>query len=342
MMLEVRRRLRQRGVLGINRRNAEYVRLLNPRRLYPLVDDKLRTKELAIAAGMPVPELYAVVTTQHGIRDLPEVLEGREQFVVKPAHGSGGNGILIITGRRGELYRKSSGAMMDWGELDHHVSSALSGLYSLGGQRDRVLVEYFVRSEPVLEKISYRGVPDIRLIVYRGYPVMAMIRLPTHLSDGKANLHLGAVGVGIDLSKGVTLKGVQGVEVVESHPDTGNRLAGLELPHWDRILEMSAKCFEMTGLGYLGTDIVLDEKLGPLILELNARPGLAIQIANNSGLRTRLELIDQHAGPSDSLEDRLAFSRQHFAAQEATLPSAARTSLGPPERTSGTIRALRP
>ena len=286
----------------------------NPRRLYPLVDDKLRTKELAIVAGMPVPELYAVVTTQHDIRKLPGKLKDHEQFVVKPAHGSGGNGILVITGRRGDLYRKSSGALMDWGELDHHISNALSGLYSLGGQRDRVLVEYFVQSAPELEKISYRGVPDIRLIVYRGYPVMAMIRLPTHLSDGKANLHLGAVGVGIDLSNGLTLHGVQGTEIVDLHPDTGNRLEGLEIPHWDRVLTMAAECFEMTGLGYLGVDLVLDERHGPLILELNARPGLAIQIANGHGLHTRLELIDEHADPEDSVEDRLAFSRQHFAA----------------------------
>jgi len=313
-MLELRRRLRDRGVLGINRRNAEYVRMWNPRRLYPLVDDKLRTKQLAIAAGMPVPELYAVVTAQHDIRNLPEVLKNRQQFVVKPAHGSGGNGILVITGKQGDLYLKSSGAVIDWAELNHHISNALSGLYSLGGQRDKVLVEYFVQSEAELEKISYRGVPDIRLIVYRGYPVMAMIRLPTHLSDGKANLHLGAVGVGIDLSQGVTLQGVQGIEVVESHPDTGNQLAGLEIPHWDRILRMSAECFEMTGLGYLGVDLVLDQKHGPLILELNARPGLAIQIANSTGLRSRLELIDEHADSTDTLENRLAFSRQHFAA----------------------------
>ena len=312
-VLELWRRLRDRGVLGINRRNAEYVRVWNPRRLYPLVDDKLRTKELALVAGMPVPELYAVVTAQHDIRELPEKLKDHKQFVVKPAHGSGGNGILVIAGRRGELYRKSSGALMDWGELDHHISNALSGLYSLGGQRDRVLVEYFVQSAPELEKISYRGVPDIRLIVYRGYPVMAMIRLPTHLSDGKANLHLGAVGVGIDLSKGLTLQGVQGTEIVELHPDTGNRLEGLEIPHWDRVLRMAAECFEMTGLGYLGVDLVLDERHGPLILELNARPGLAIQIANGHGLHTRLELIDAHADPEESVDDRLAFSRERFA-----------------------------
>jgi alpha-L-glutamate ligase-like protein len=314
-MFELRRRLRERGVLGINRRNADYVRLWNPRSLYPLVDDKLRTKELAIAAGMPVPELYAVVTTQHDIRELPEVLRDRDQFVVKPAHGSGGNGILVITGRRMDLYRKSSGAMMEWGELDHHISNALSGLYSLSGQRDRVLVEYFVQIEPELEKISYRGVPDIRLIVYRGYPVMAMIRLPTHSSDGKANLHLGAVGVGIDLAHGVTLRGVQGAEIVDTHPDTGNPLPGLLIPHWDRILQMGSECYELTQLGYLGVDIVIDQHQGPLILELNARPGLAIQIANGSGLHERLRSIDEHADPSATVEQRIAFSRQHFTAQ---------------------------
>ena len=36
--------LRREGILGINGRNARYTLKANPRRLYPLVDDKLRTK----------------------------------------------------------------------------------------------------------------------------------------------------------------------------------------------------------------------------------------------------------------------------------------------------------
>ncbi len=167
----------------------------------------------------------------------------------------------------------------------------LSGLYSLAGQRDRVVVEYYVRCDPELAKISYRGVPDIRMIVFRGFPLMAMIRLPTHLSDGRANLHQGAVGVGIDLATGETLQGVQEDRRIDEHPDTGHPLAGIFMPAWDQILEMAARCFEMTGLGYLGVDIVVDRDLGPLILELNARPGLAIQIANGSGLRHRLQAV---------------------------------------------------
>jgi len=304
--------MRQRGVLGINRRNAEIIRQWNPRRLYPLVDDKLRTKRLALASGMPVPELFGMIATQHDIRELPAIVADRDQFVVKPAHGSGGNGVLVITGRRGDRFTKASGALLEGMELEHHISNMLSGLYSLAGQRDRVVVEYYVRCDPELAKISYRGVPDIRMIVFRGFPVMAMIRLPTHLSDGRANLHQGAVGVGIDLATGETLQGVQEDRRITEHPDTGHPLAGIFMPAWDQILEMAARCFEMTRLGYLGVDIVVDHDLGPLILELNARPGLAIQIANGSGLRHRLQAVAELGEVEMPVADRLAFCRQEF------------------------------
>lgn len=312
-MLEVRRRLRQNGVLGINRRNSEFIRQWNPRRLYPLVDDKLRTKRLALAFGMPVPELFGVIEKQHDIRDLPGIVADRQQFVVKPAHGSGGNGVLVITGRRGDRFAKASGALLDENELDHHISNMLSGLYSLGGQRDRVVVEYCVQCDPELAKISFRGVPDIRLIVFKGFPVMAMIRLPTRLSDGRANLHQGAVGVGIDLASGTTLGGVQENHRVSEHPDTGQKLEGMPIPGWGRILEMGANCYEMTGLGYLGVDIVVDRDLGPLILELNARPGLAIQIANGSGLHHRLIQIERLAETNQTPDLRLAACREIFS-----------------------------
>lgn len=302
--------MRQRGVLGINRRNAEIIRQWNPRRLYPLVDDKLRTKRLALASGMPVPELFGVIETQHEIRRLSAIVADRDQFVVKPAHGSGGNGVLVITGRRGHRFGKASGAWLEEAELSHHISNMLSGLYSLAGQRDRVVVEYYVRCEPELAKVSYRGVPDIRLIVFKGFPVMAMIRLPTHLSDGRANLHQGAVGVGIDLASGTTLQGVQEDRRIDEHPDTGHPLAGMRIPEWDRILEMAARCYEMTGLGYLGVDIVIDRDLGPLILELNARPGLAIQIANGHGLYHRLQAVEDLADPAVTVGDRLQFCRR--------------------------------
>ena len=181
------RRLREIGLIGIGERNANYVLRYNQRKFYPRVDDKLITKNLALEANLPVPELYAVVREEHEIAELHTKLAPYDQFVVKPAHGSGGDGILVISGRRGEKYRRSNGQLMSRGEFEHHLSNALSGLFSLGGQPDHVLVEYCVQFDPIFDQVSYRGVPDVRIIVFQGYPVMAMIRLPTRMSDGKAN-----------------------------------------------------------------------------------------------------------------------------------------------------------
>jgi alpha-L-glutamate ligase-like protein len=309
------RRLRQIGLMGLGQRNADYVLLHNPRKFYPRVDDKLITKQLALAAGLPVPELYALVREEHEIGELHDKLKPYDQFVVKPAHGSGGDGILVISGRRGDKYRRSNGQLMPREEFEHHLSNALSGLFSLGGHPDHLLIEYCVQFDPIFDQVSYKGVPDIRIIVFLGYPVMAMIRLPTRLSDGKANLHQGAIGVGIDIPTGKTRRGVWGTELIREHPDTEHSIVGLEIPRWADLLQMASRCYELSGLGYVGVDFVLDRNQGPLILELNARPGLAIQMANGNGLLKRLQKVEAlQAEGKLSLDpaERVAFARAEF------------------------------
>ena len=323
-------KLRAAGVLGLNRRNTDFVMALNPRRLYPRVDDKVITKNLALEAGMAVPELYGVISSQGEVRSLPGIVESREAFVIKPARGSGGNGITVISGRSSrnrDCYRTISGTLMTESELLHHVSNVVGGQYSLSGNPDSAIIEYCVEFNRTFAEVSYLGVPDIRVIVYRGYPVMAMVRLPTRGSDGKANLHKGAVGAGVDLSSGLTLKGVSGNDVVEEHPDTGALISGLQIPKWDFILQSAAKGFEVTGLGYLGVDIVIDRKHGPLILEMNARPGLNIQIANCAGLADRVERIDEIFNPADTPHTRARISRREFSVErQRSLPLTAPAS----------------
>ena len=309
------RRLREIGLIGIGERNASYVLRYNPRKFYPRVDDKLLTKQLAIDAGLPVPELYAVVREEHQIADLHDKLAPHDQFVVKPAHGSGGDGILVISGRRGDKYRRSNSLLMSRGEFTYHLSDGLSGLFPLGVPLDHLLNEYCVQFDPIFDQVSYRGVPDVRIIVFLGYPVMAMIRLPTRMSDGKANLHQGAIGVGIDIPTGLTRRGVWGTEIIREHPDTEHSIVGLQIPHWPDLLQMAARCYELSGLGYVGVDFVLDRNLGPMILELNARPGLAIQIANGNGLGHRLakvEALAEAGGLSTDPDERVDFSRRNF------------------------------
>ena len=308
------RKLKDTGVLGINRRNADFTLKHNPRSLYRLVDDKLLTKQLAEKAGIAVPKLYGVVEFQRQIKDVAALLKPYPEFAVKPACGSGGDGIIVFSGTIRNMYRKVNGMLMTIEELKHHFSNILSGIYSLGGYPDKAFIEYRVRFDPVFEGISYLGVPDIRIIVFLGVPVMSMVRLPTRISRGKANLHQGAVGVGIDIPTGKTLSGVWRNEIIEEHPDTGNPVTGLTIPGWEPLLYLASRCYELTGLGYQGVDIVLDEELGPMILEINARPGLNIQIANGTGLLHRLKLIEKSEIRSSSFEDRVDFAIRNFTA----------------------------
>jgi hypothetical protein len=132
---------------------------------------------------------------------------------------------------------------------------------------------------------------------------MAMTRLPTKRSNGTANLHSGAICTGIDIGTGITTYSMHNIdnknvmsdtyELIDSTLDLKNNkpLSGIQIPFWDEMLEIALKCQKASGLGYIGVDIALDADKGPVVFELNARPGLGIQVANQAGLRWRLEKV---------------------------------------------------
>jgi len=303
--------LKKLGILGMNKRNIHYIGAQNNRKYYPLVDNKLKTKVIAQNAGIAVPKLLATIERQSQLRKLKDILDGLDKFVVKPAQGSGGKGILVIVKREGDTFFKPNGHGLELRDIHRDISNILSGLYSLGGKPDVAMIEQLVEFDPIFDRYSYEGVPDIRVIIYKGYPAMAMLRCSTRESDGKANLHQGAVGVGINMTTGKSLSAVQHGLPVTHHPDTGYDFSELKIPHWEKILTLAASCYEVTHLGYLGVDIVLDKNLGPLILELNARPGLAIQIANRTGAVKRFDLIDKQTEKL-GIRERVIFSMNHF------------------------------
>lgn len=319
-------RLRHLGILGMNRRNIGIIGAHNRRKDYPIADNKLKTKGAALSRGIPVPELYGTIEHQFQIKMISERLKMRDSFVIKPAQGSGGRGILVVTKRNDDLFVKAGGLQIDSREVQRHVSNILAGLYSLGGRNDSAMIEALIDFDPVLTGYSVNGVPDIRVIVFRGVPVMAMIRCATTLSDGKANLHQGAVGVGIDIGTGQSVCAVQHNQVISQHPDTGVVFERLQIPQWQQVLDLAASCANMTGLDYLGADVVLDRLRGPMLLELNARPGLAIQVANQAGLRHRLTVAETIADQTDDQDEKIKLARECFS---STRVASGQLALGP-------------
>jgi len=275
------------AVLGMNARN-DHIDRVNDRAAIDLVNDKVATKLVLAAAGLPVPPTVAVLETT---RDLAAFTVDAlpEAWALKPVHGRGGSGILLARGRADDGWRSVGGRHLPLREVRHHIRLVLQGEYSPAGrQRDSALVEPLLESDDELARVLPPGMPDVRVIAHEGVPVAAMLRLPTVASGGRANLHQGGIGAAVDLDSGRVVAARWMRRPCTHHPDTGAELIGLRIPEWEQVLETTAACADVTGLGYLGADIVFDRTFGHLVLEVNARPGLEIQNVRSQGLRTEL------------------------------------------------------
>ena len=285
----------RRNILGMNARNLRFIRPNNLRRAKKLADDKLLSKKVLEKADLPVPRLLAKVQSFEELENfdwgiLPE------SFVLKPNRGFGGEGILVVYGKKKNLentWIKADGSVVTVEDIKNHLRNILDGSFSLAGVPDVAFFEERLKLLKLFKPYAYKGIPDIRIIVYNKVPVMAMLRLPTRESDGKANLQQGAIGVGIDMATGVTTTSVLGKgKMIDYIPGTRLLLSGIKIPYWKDMLRMAVRAQEVSGLGFLGADVAIDRDRGPVFLELNARPGLSIQIANTDGLLGRLRRVE--------------------------------------------------
>lgn len=281
-------------LLGMNARNLDYIRPYNSKKAKRFADEKIVSKRMLRNAGIPVPKLLGKIRTMEELENF-DWNELPSSFALKPNRGFGGEGIVVVYGHkknRPDAWVKSDGTLVTIEDLKNHIRNIIDGSFSLANTPDVAFFEERLTLLKLFKPYSYKGIPDIRVIVFNKIPVMAMLRLPTRESGGKANLQQGAVGVGIDLSSGVTTTAVLGKgKFIEYAPGTRLLLSGIKIPYWNDILALAVKAQEKSGLGFLGADVAIDRERGPVFLELNARPGLSIQVANLAGLKERLQRI---------------------------------------------------
>lgn len=312
-------------VLGLNRRNLRYIRKLNPSKYKRYADDKLLTKRVISKKKIKTPELFKIIRTKQQLdylnwKALPK------SFVIKPNRGTHGSGIIVFYGK---IKGKDEWIMpnletMTVDAIKQHVADIIDGKYSIDGKADVAFFEERVKNHQTLKPYAYKGIPDIRIIIYNSFPIMAELRLPTKESKGTANLHAGGIGVGIDIASGVTTTAIhrKGFDLIgdrydiieETLDDPKLPLRGIKIPHWDKILELSVKCQQIVKLGFVGVDVVIDKEKGPMILEVNARPGLAIQLANQEGLQDRIIQV-QRFKKKKTVEKYVAIARNLFGGE---------------------------
>ncbi len=280
-------------VLGMNRRNLGYVYPSNPRKYFDYANDKLLAKKSLEARRLRVPKTYLTISFFYELVELEEALKRYTSFVIKPAFGSGGNGIMVISAYEEGHWISVSGKRYTFKEIKKHIADIIFGVYSFS-MNDTAIIEERIVQHSLVSELSPHGLADIRMINYKGNNVKAMLRIATIASDGRANLHQGGIGVSIDLQSGRTLAARIAKEDITHHPDTGRALLDVELPHWDEILHLCEEAAKAVPLDYLGIDIALSDS-GPVILEVNARPGIEIQNVAGEGLREKLSEIDRRA-----------------------------------------------
>lgn len=293
-----------KDVLGLNSRNHLYTSQYNSRSGKRIANSKLETKRVLHKAGVRVPQSYGEIRNYEDLEKF-DFMKLPVDFVVKPNNGLGGQGIMVIE-KRG-LYAgewvTAEGNTVTVQDIKLHIGDILEGQYSMDDLADTAYIEERVRVHPVFAKYCYHGTPDIRVIVFNKVPVMSYVRLPTEESGGRANLFQGAAAVGIDIATGITTYGVHHARPVDFFPGSRRKLSGILIPQWDDILETAVNASVASGLGYMASDIVLQPSITdqgktdkenpatPMILEINAQPGLKIQIANRAGLLDRLQRI---------------------------------------------------
>ncbi|MCF7812755.1 DUF1704 domain-containing protein [Candidatus Gracilibacteria bacterium] len=276
------------GILGINSRNLDYIAKYNSYANKKFADNKIFTKHFLESRGIGVAKIYQVVQKHNELTsDFFDSLPN--SFVIKPNRGYGGAGILVIVQKQGRFWVTASGKKIDQEFLYRHCVAILDGKYSISGMYDQVIFEERLEPHPDFRKLSDIGLPDIRVIVFNMVPVLAMLRVPTYESEGKANMEVGAVALGIDIGTGKTIGGAQYSHYIRKMPN-GQPTTGFQVPFWDEILYAGSKIQQSTHIGFLGVDLVIT-KTGVKVLEINARSGLKIQIANKVPLKTRLEKV---------------------------------------------------
>jgi hypothetical protein len=274
-------------------------------------DDKLLTYAVLRGLCLPHPEVYAIyhpsgrtygsTPSLHTPEAMADFLrrEMRYPCFGKPAKDSYGGGASSIDAidRARDVLLLRTGEEVPVEDYVRDVPVARAAGHRLRRFRSRYdsgfLFQERIVQHPIVDRLTGGRITSLRMVVllwpdgprlHRGTWKVAVGRnITDHLMYRSRNLKCP-----IDLATGRVERVVQGRgperapvyglgfegTAIEAHPDTGERLIGVQLPDWDRAVALclhAAAAFP--GIRYQAWDLALTPD-GPTIVELNFNGGI--------------------------------------------------------------------
>ncbi|MDO8269190.1 MAG: sugar-transfer associated ATP-grasp domain-containing protein, partial [Candidatus Levybacteria bacterium] len=119
-----------RHILGMNARNFLYIRRYNSAEAKKIADDKLEMKNVLIQNGIKTPTLYSIFYDRDSLKNYDWSALPERGFVIKPARGYAGAGILPIRKWENGIGTTANGQTYTIKQLESHILDILEGAYS--------------------------------------------------------------------------------------------------------------------------------------------------------------------------------------------------------------------
>jgi hypothetical protein len=275
---------------------GEYVSALHLRQLVnpqlnaaawrPLVKNKWMLAHYFRSLGVPIPEPLGVLHPDFGFAtkgsrlrsegDLVSVLAAAgSSVVVKPIAGTRGRDVFVVRPAddgRGVECVDAEGRRVPFSAVLEAASRSTGGV-------EGMLVEEWCEKDPWYRPLNADagvGIRVITLVGADGEVEVQAARLALAMG-GKvvSNSHGGSVSVWIDTDTGRLgggyLDGANGFDELRTHPDTGERFEGAQLPDWQAVVDVATQAAAaVPWLRSVGWDI-LPSSRGPVVLEGNEK-----------------------------------------------------------------------
>ncbi|MFA5871643.1 MAG: sugar-transfer associated ATP-grasp domain-containing protein [Parcubacteria group bacterium] len=272
--------------LGMNLRNY-LIREYNSFESLDLAKDKSGAKRLFSEHGIITPKTFFEIKS---FSDLSKISLFPDEFVIKPSRGFGGNGIMVLQ-KNSQGFLDPSGEVFSENKIRKHIRKILDGEFSGHKEEDVAIVEERIFASPKITFKESAGLPDIRIFCVNYVPVMAMMRHSTKATRGRANLTVGAIGIGIDVETGRVTHLFSKKEEREFKLSDFDIPENFRVPHWKQLIEASIEASKLSQLSISGVDLIIDRNDRVVLIEINGRPGIEIQNVNKKSLLESMRLL---------------------------------------------------